>query len=136
MKLIAEKEEVDSQMVFKLLMDFLGKWRRIIEYDAAAIRKGPEKKVGVTNHASTKQGSTAKSEVCWLHEDGYHPVWKCKISQMMSMKEKLDMVKQKQACTACLETTCQGAKNPEECQKNFKCLMSGCEKPHNVLLHQ
>ena len=135
-KLIAEKEEVDSQTVFKLLMDFLGKWRRIIEYDAAAIRKGPEKKVGVTTHTAIKQGGTTKSEVCWVHEDGNHPVWKCKIFQMMAMKDKLDMVKQKQACHACLETTCQGAKNPEECQKNFKCLMSGCEKPHNVLLHQ
>ena len=135
-KLIAEKEEVDCHSVFKLLMDFLERWRRIIEYDAAAIRVVIEKKAGVTNLATSKQGNAAKSEVCWLHEDGYHPVWKCKLFQMMPIKEKLDMVKQKQACEACLETSCQGAKNPDECHKKFRCLMTGCEKPNNVLLHQ
>ena len=119
-KLVAEKEEVDSHAVFKLLMDFLGRWRRIIEYDAAAIRVSIEKKAGVTNLATSKQGNATKSEVCWLHEDGHHPVWKCKIFQMMLMKEKLDMVKQKQACQACLETSFQGAKNPDECQQKFQ----------------
>jgi hypothetical protein len=135
-KFIAEKGEVDSSTIFKLLMSFLKRWRQIIEYDDAAIRKGPEKKVGTTHYASAKQGSAARSEVCWVHEDGNHPVWKCKIFQMMPIKDKLDLIKQKQACQACLETGCGGASNPEECRKNFKCRINGCEKPHNVLIHQ
>lgn len=135
-KFIAEKGEVDSSTIFKFLMDFLMKWRRIIEYDAAAIRKVPEKKSGTANHADVKQSDQTKSEVCWVHEDGYHPVWKCKIFQMMPMNEKLSLVKSKKACQACLETACQGATNPDECRKKFKCPISGCEKPHNILLHQ
>ena len=34
-KLVAEQGVTDSQVVFQLLMDFLAKWRKIIEYDAA-----------------------------------------------------------------------------------------------------
>ena len=135
-KFIAEKGEVDSNAIFKLLMGFLKKWRQIIEYDAAAIRKVPEKKSGTTHHANVKQNGHTKSEVCWVHEDGYHPVWKCKIFQMMPMNEKLNLVKSKKACHACLETSCQGATDPEKCRKEFKCPISGCNKPHNILLHQ
>ena len=137
-KLVAEQGVTDSHLVFQLLMDFLAKWRKIIEYDAASIRKTSEKKIhGQTNHVSgTKQRSQNKSDVCWVHESGNHPVWKCKIFQMMPLKEKLEMVKQKQACHACFETSCPGAKNPEECAKSFKCPMKGCGKPHNVLIHQ
>ena len=137
-KLIAEKGEKDSQVVFSMLMEFLARWRKIIEYDAAAIRKTSEKKiVGQTNHLSKNhQQKSEKSEVCWIHEDGNHPVWKCKIFQMMTVKDKLEMVKQKQACHACFETSCKGTKDPAECGKGFKCPMKGCGKPHNILIHQ
>ena len=79
-KLIAEKGEKDSQVVFSMLMEFLDRWRKIIEYDAAAIRKTSDKKiVGQTNHVARNcQQKSEKSEACWIHEDGNHPVWKCK----------------------------------------------------------
>jgi len=52
-KLVAEQGVTDSHVVFQLLMDFLAKWRKIIEYDAASIRKTSEKKIhGQTNHVS------------------------------------------------------------------------------------
>jgi hypothetical protein len=137
-KLIAEKGEKDSQVVFSMLMEFLARWRKIIEYDAAAIRKTSDKKiVGQTNHvAKNRQQKSEKSEACWIHEDGNHPVWKCKIFQMMTVKDKLELVKQKQACHACFETSCKGSKDPAECGKAFKCPMKGCGKPHNILIHQ
>ena len=132
-KLIAEKGEVDSRKTF-----FLARWRRVIEYDAAAIRKAPEKRVvGRVNHAANgKPKIEAKAERCWIHEDGSHPVWNCKIFQMLSIKEKLDMVKERKACRASLDTTCQGAQDAKECQRNFKCLMKECGEPHNILIHQ
>ena len=139
-KFIAEKDKVDSSATFKLLMGFLKKWRKIIEYDAAAIRKGPEKKSGTTNlatnPAAAKQCNMTKSETCWLHEDGKHPVWNCKKFQAMPIAEKMDLIKSKNACHACLETSCKGAQKPEECAKKFKCRYKGCEKPHNILIHQ
>ena len=134
-KFIAEKGDVDSQATFKMLMGFLGKWRRIIEYDESAIRKVPQKKSGSAHYVTPGQAKT-KSEVCWMHEDGKHPIWNCRIFQGMQISDKLDLIKQKNACQACLETTCKGASNPEECGKKFRCTISGCDEPHNILIHQ
>jgi hypothetical protein len=134
-KCISDKAENDSKAVFKLLMNFLERWRQIIEYDESAIRKGPEKKVGLAHHVGSKQ-TKAKSEVCWMHEGGNHPVWKCKLFQGMNIKDKLDMIKQNNACQACLETNCKGTNDPEQCAKNFKCPINGCDKAHNILIHQ
>ena len=134
-KSIAEKGEVDSAKVFKLLMEFLRKWRNIIEYDDSAIRKAPEKKVGSTHHAGSGKPKE-RSEVCWLHEDGKHPIWKCNIFRVMPLAEKMNLIKQKKACQACLETTCNGSKNPEDCEKKFRCTLSECDQPHNLLIHQ
>ena len=140
-KCISDKAEDGSKAVFKLLMNFLEIWRQIIEYDESAIRKAPEKKVGSANHVGpayqrSSKPTKAKSEVCWMHEGGNHPVWKCKLFQGMDMKAKLDMIKQNKACQACLETSCQGKDNPEQCAKKFKCPINGCDKAHNILIHQ
>ena len=134
-KNIAEKGEVDSTKVFMLLMEFLRKWRNIIEYDDSAIRKAQEKKVGSTHHAGSAKPKE-KSEVCWLHKDGFHPIWKCNIFRGMPLAEKLTLIEKESACQACLETKCDGSKNPEECIRKFRCAVSGCEKAHNNLIHQ
>ena len=137
-KSVAEKGEVNSHRIFFMLMEFLAKWRKVLEYDAAAIRKVPDKKiVGKVNHASRNESKTNEGkEKCWIHEDGSHPVWNCKVFQMMDIKEKMEMVKDRKACHACLETACQGAEDASKCRKQFKCLMKGCGQPHNVLIHQ
>ena len=96
-KSVAEKGEIDSGMVFKLLMEFLRKWRNIIEYDDSAIRKAPEKKVGSAHHAAPGK-TREKSEVCWLHEDGKHPIWKCNIFRVMPIAEKMSLIEQMKAC--------------------------------------
>ena len=119
-KFIAEKGEVDSAMVFKLLMKFLNRWRNIIEYDESAIRKAPERKVGSTHHAEMTN-TKEKSEVCWLHEDGKHPIWRCNLFRVMPVEEKISLIEKKDACQACLETNCNGSKNPEECARKFRC---------------
>jgi hypothetical protein len=134
-KSIAEKGEIDSEIVFKLLMEFLRKWRNIIEYDDSAIRKAPEKKVGSAHHAAPVK-TREKSEVCWLHEDGNHPIWKCNIFRVMPIDEKMSLIEQKKACQACLETAYSGSSDPEGCQKKFRCKLNECDKPHNLLIHQ
>ena len=134
-KLVAEKGEIDSVVVFKMLMKFLRKWRNIIEYDDSAIRKAPEKKVASAHHAAPRK-TREKSEVCWLHEDGKHPIWKCNIFRVMPIAEKMSLIEQKKACQACLETACVGSSDPEGCQKKFRCTIDECDKPHNLLIHQ
>ena len=134
-KSIAEKGEVDSAKVFMLMMHFLNRWRNIIEYDESAIRKAPERKMGSTHHTEPTK-PIERSEVCWLHEDGKHPVWKCNLFRVMPVEEKISLIKKKNACQACLETNCSGSKDPEECARKFRCKFSGCDKPHNLLIHQ
>jgi hypothetical protein len=134
-KSIAEKGEVDSAKVFMLMMEFLSRWRNIIEYDESAIRKAPERKVGLTHHAEPTR-PREKSEVCWLHEDGKHPIWKCNLFRVMPVDEKINLIKKKNACQACLERNCSGSKDPEECERKFRCKVTECNKPHNLLIHQ
>ena len=66
-----------------MLMEFLAKWRKVLEYDAAAIRKVPVKKiVRKVNHASRNESKTNEGMgKCWIHEDGSHPVWNLKCSR-------------------------------------------------------
>ena len=132
---IAPLVERSSTHKFQLLLQFLKKWKQMIEYDEAAIRKVPEKKAGATYFASSRRNK--KSESCWIHTDnGEHPIWRCRIFQSMSLQEKLDLVKQKEACQACLEVSCEGATKPENCKRGFRCQIEGCDKFHNVLLHE
>ena len=70
-----------------------------------------KRKLWFDTTSNEKPKNEKKTEKCWIHEEGSHPVWNCKIFQMLSLKEKLDMVKERKACQACLETTCQGAQD-------------------------
>ena len=140
-KSIAEMEEIDSGKSFLLMLEFLKRWRNIIEYDESAIRKAPEKKIGSTNHLRPRKGNSGpskskKSDPCWFHEDGNHPIWKCHIYKTMTIEEKKDLIAKKNACQACLEINCNGSKDPAICEKEFRCTVDNCNKPHNNSLHQ
>ena len=133
-KTVSLRAGEDSGYKFRLLLEFLQRWRQMIEYDEAAIRKVTEKKTGSVNFAGATRGR--KSESCWIHKDnGEHPIWRCRIFQAKSLKDRLELVNQKGACHACLEIDCEGAKKPKDCKLQFKCLVEGCGKFHNVLLH-
>jgi hypothetical protein len=133
-KTVSSHNEENSAHRFNLLMSFLQRWRQMVEYDEAAIRKVVDKKSGVIHLADAKPNR--KSENCWIHsESGAHPIWKCRVFQEKSIKERLEMVNQKKACHACLEVNCEGAEKPENCRRKFKCQVAGCTESHNVLLH-
>ena len=136
-KEVASHAEEDSKYRFKLLMVFLQRWRQMIEYDEAAIRKVQEKKVGTIHVAEAGvRRDDKKSETCWIHKDsGAHPIWRCRIFQEKTLEERLEMANQQGACHACLEVDCEGAKKPENCKRQFKCQIDGCSEYHNVLLH-
>ena len=138
-KTIASKGEEESSTLFKMLLEFLRQWRQMIECDDQVIKK-QEKKSGMTHFAGTKLGegsSHGKSETCWIHGDkGYHPIWKCNSFRALPLSEKLELVTQNKACKACLEISCKGAENPEDCGRNFRCIVDKCGKPHNSLLHE
>ena len=136
-KTVALEAEAGAAHKLVVLLHFLRKWRKIIEYDDAAIRKVPEKKVGSANFVESKGKKKSKDqESCWIHSELGHPIWRCRTFQSMSLQERLSLVKEKAACHACLEVNCKGATNPENCRRGFRCQIEGCESFHNVLLHQ
>ena len=136
---VVDKGEEDSSTLFSMLLKFLLKWRQMIEYDNQVIKQ-QEKRSGLTYFAGEKPGGIQKehriSETCWLHEDmKNHPIWKCNTFRAMTQEEKLGLVIRNKACKACLEVKCKGAENPEICERNFRCNVDRCGKPHNSLLH-
>ena len=131
---IAEMTEEDSEEKFDLLMKLLRKWRIMIEYDQSAIRKPTEKK-SLVNFAGGSRQQNSKN-TCWIHTAEKHPIWVCQSFKAKSVTEKMDMVKEEKACQACLEKSCPGVSDPENCKKRFKCPIDGCKKAHNKLLHQ
>lgn len=135
-KTIAEKREEDADGRFTLLLELLKKWRIMIEYDQATIRRPAEKKSISHFTVSTSQGRRNETNTCWIHTSEKHPIWVCQSFKAKSVMERLAMVKQNKACQACLEINCPGVSNAEKCKKGFKCPVETCNKPHNRLLHQ
>lgn len=135
---IAEKEDADSDLKFAMMLKLLGKWRVMIEYDHAAIRRVSEKKV-LANHAvkSTEQVKDGRKEKesCWIHTAERHPIWVCQVFKGMQPSERIQMAKDNNACLACLEVKCPGAGGASNCKKRFKCTVDGCKEAHNKLLH-
>ena len=133
---IAENTEGDTNEKFSLLLELLRKFKTMIEYDQAAIRK-PADRRSVTNFASgTSQGRKNEKNTCWIHTSEKHPIWVCQSFKEKSVAERINLVKQNHACEACLEVNCTGVVVLPNCKKKFKCIIQGCDKHHNKLLHQ
>lgn len=135
-KIVAEKTESDADEKFPLLLVLLRKWKAMIEYDHATIRKPADRKFVSNFTSGASQGRQPSKNTCWIHTSEKHPIWVCQSFKAKSVAERTVMVKQNNACQACLEVNCSGVTNPGKCQKGFKCPVQGCDKPHNRLLHQ
>ena len=130
---IASRTHERSSDRFHTLLQFMGEWRTMIEYDDAAIRRPSDRK-GIVHHAMSPEH---KPESCWIHTDsGGHPIWACKVFKGKSVQDRLTIVIQNNACQACLEIKCPGATDAHSCQKRFRCPVNGCNEAHNKLLHQ
>ena len=132
---IAEKEDADSDVKVPLMSKLLEKWRIMIEYDQAAIRKVPEKKA-LINHMGRSSISRGKEkENCWIHTAEKHPIWVCQSFKAMQPQERRVLTEEKGACIGCLELKCPGAGGKGVCKRKFTCTVSGCQEAHNKLLH-
>ena len=142
-KLIAEKQDTPEESQdtsdnsvgkFNMLLELLKKWRIIIEYDQATIRKTSEKK-GLTHHVKATE-IDGNAETCWIHqESGGHQIWACKVFRTKPVSERIALADQFNACHACLEIKCPGASDPVNCRRKFQCIVLGCKRKHNKLLH-
>ena len=131
---IAEKEDADSDIKVPMMLKMLEKWRVMIEYDHAAIRKVPEKKA-LLHHATKPTDRRKEKENCWIHAAEKHPIWVCQAFKAMQPSERRKLTEEKGACVACLEVRCPGAESNGKCKRKFKCTVSGCKEEHNKLLH-
>ena len=70
---------------------------------------------------------------CWIHQaSGDHPIWRCRVFESKAPIEKVELVKSKNACFACLEV----GHVANRCTRGFKCKEDGCGLPHHQLLHE
>jgi hypothetical protein len=85
---------------------------------------------GVDNRQSRKDGSgnSLRCTVC----SGNHRIWRCDKFKKLSYQEKKKVVQQRELCLKCLSEGHYARKCPKI---HFKCLVEGCSKGHNTLLH-
>ena len=107
---------------FDKLLPFLQDWKIRIEYENADIR------TFVTERSPSMFTDSRK---CLIHRDCEHPVRRCRVFRSLSIAERINVVKTRNACTLCLET----GHNTVDCKKVSKCSKFDCNKKHNVLLH-
>ena len=131
---IAEASDGDSDEKFKPLLNMLNKWKIMIEYDQASIRKTSDTRS--TTHFAGASHQVKKSNTCWIHVAEKHPIWVCQAFKAKTVAERIALTKQNHACEACLEINCTGVTNVANCKKQFKCVIPNCNKLHNKLLHQ
>ena len=130
-----------------MLMELLSDWRCRLQYVSDSIRTADHKDMNVDRkdtifHTSQKpspQDTTRKHPGCWLHkskgETGEHPIWRCRDFQNRPIGERLQLVILHNACHVCLLQNCPGASQAGQCQTKFTCMINGCGKRHNQLLH-
>ena len=41
-------------------------------------------------------------EVCWIHKEQGHPIWKCEEFQSMSVPQRIELTAKNKACGRCL----------------------------------
>jgi len=110
----------DPRQKFNKLLSFLQQWKIRIEYFSSDFRSSPS-----STHNKIKHK-------CWLHKDCEHPIWKCRLFQSLSVKERIELTKSNNACLSCLEL----GHTSENCQRSFICPENGCTAAHNHLLHE
>ena len=130
---LVTKDENKYRNKFELLNKLLLEFRDRIEYKLANIRKVDEKKyVSYHINPQTSQTSLTKKSKCWLHKiNGDHPIWRCRLFLNKPVLERIELVKQNNACYSCLEL----GHTASACVRGFVCTEVGCQQTHNRLLH-
>jgi len=142
---IVASSNIGSRKKFELLLKLMEDWRNRLEYMSNAVRSTlPEisskthladSGVNAAGTSTRKVGESKRRMCCWIHEDEPHPVWRCPEFRVMEFQEKMKLVRTNKACELCLEPNCPGVNDVHRCKSGFKCLIRGCEKKHNILLH-
>ena len=135
-----DNSDVDDRNKFPQLLEFLLKQKRAMEYGSSDLRTIGSNRQGQVN---INQGNVNRlglnRENCWLHKEDTsvtsHPIWKCREFISKSVRERMKLVVENNACQACLLLECPGVTSSEKCKSRFTCREAGCGKHHNRLLH-
>ena len=115
---------------FPHLLQLLLEYRERLEYEFSNIRTDESFRGKVHMNNATKGDNKPK---CWIHQSsGDHPIWRCRVFENKTPNEKVELVKSKNACFACLEI----GHVANRCTRGFKCKEDGCGLPHHQLLHE
>ena len=119
---------------FPHLLQLLLEYRERLEYEFSNIREEElhNGKVNLSKGGYHSKGESMKAK-CWIHQtSGDHPIWRCRVFESKTPSEKVELVKTKNACFACLEV----GHVANRCTRGFKCKEDGCGLPHHQLLHE
>ena len=138
-KMVTDESELNIERdKFPNLLKLLGQFKHRLEYRLSDIRQIPRVKGGVhfgdtTNNRDERPMQMSRRPWCWLHPDrDDHPIWRCEEFAAKSAKERLELVRNHEACFRCLD---QGHKT-SVCRRNFFCKTNSCGAPHHHLLHE
>ena len=154
-----ESLPTDETNKFCSLLEFLLEHKRAIEYEMMNIRapskqvqfqdQKEEKQVKTLQVASVKENRESDSIQdndesddqddywyenfrCWIHRSDTHPVWACRAYEEKSPEEKVELVRENNACWSCLR---QGHK-VSVCRYKRKCEIDNCKMFHHRTLHE
>ena len=132
---------------FPELLKFLLERKSIIEYaiaDLRSLESGTSGSVHMTDQHKTNESQEAgknqssKNDVntgtssCLIHNNGNHTTDICDIFLKKSVNERIEIIKETNACWSCLKVGHQSA----WCWFRKKCTESDCNMFHHKLLHQ
>ena len=110
-------------------MKFLLEQKRILEYEIASLRMDNEPISQVVYY--TGNVNTNRVNRCVYHNSNGHLTEECRNYLGMQIQERINLIKEKQACWSCLKI---GHKS-KECRYKKKCEVDNCDRYHHHTLH-
>ena len=123
-----EGSKVDKFDKFPSFMKFLLEQKRIVEYEMATLRMDNET---ISQVHYTGNVQTNRVNRCIYHNSNGHLTEECRNYLGMQIQERIDVIKEKQACWSCLKN---GHKS-KECRYKKKCNVGNCDRFHHPSLH-
>ena len=112
-------------------------YRKRLEYNFSNIRAEETYNGKIHLSNGIKEDLHSKGEStrvkCWIHQISRdHQIWRCHVFESKTPREKVELVRAKNARFACLEI----GHVASRCARELKCKEDGCGLPHYQLLHK
>ena len=126
-----EDSKVDKFNKFPSLLQFLSTERDVLQYSMSGIRSNPTRASGIINVVSSEVAIPSSSCIIHFWSEN-HATADCRTYNNLSHDHKLNVLRERSACTGCLGT----GHSVEECTTTSQCTVdSTCVEKHHPSLH-